>query len=74
MRGLTCREWQLPVWQKSFYDRIVRNEHKVERIQKYIQNNPIKWGADRDNPVRPKFGSPAKSIDDYWDEIFDLHL
>jgi putative transposase len=64
----------LPVWQKSFYDRIVRNEHELERIQKYIQNNPIKWAEDRDNPVSPKFGSPAKSIDDYWDEIFDLHL
>lgn len=60
----------LSVWQKSFYDRIVRNEHELERIQKYIQNNPIKWAEDRDNPVSPKFRSPAKSIDDYWNEIF----
>ena len=50
----------LPVWQKSFYDRIVRNEHELERIQKYIQNNSIKWAEDRDNPVSPKFGSRAK--------------
>jgi hypothetical protein len=29
---------------------------------------------DRDNPESPKFRSPSKSIDDYWNEIFDLGL
>jgi REP element-mobilizing transposase RayT len=61
----------LPVWQKSFYDRIVRNEHELARIQKYIQYNPIKWAEDRDNPASPRFCAPAKSIDDYWGEIFN---
>jgi hypothetical protein len=60
----------VPVWQKSFYDRIVRNEHELEGIQEYIRNNPIKWVEDRDNPISPKFGLPTKSIDDYWTEIF----
>jgi len=64
----------IPVWQKSFYDRIVRNDFELERIQEYIRNNPRKWLEDRDNPVSPKFDSPTKSIDDYWNEIFDLHL
>jgi REP element-mobilizing transposase RayT len=64
----------LPVWQKSFYDRIVRNEHELEQIHKYIQHNPIKWEEDRDNPASPRFQAPVKSIDDYWDEIFDVHL
>jgi REP element-mobilizing transposase RayT len=64
----------VPVWQKSFYDRIVRNEYELERIQKYIRNNPVKWLEDRDNPVNPKFSSSAKSIDDYWNEIFESHL
>ena len=58
------------VWQKSFYDRIVRDDPELARIQEYIRNNPIKWAEDRDNPVSPKFGLPAKSIDDYWNEIF----
>ena len=64
----------VPVWQKSFYDRIVRNDQELWRIQEYIRNNPIKWAEDRDNPMNPKFGLPTKSIDDYWIEIFDLHL
>jgi putative transposase len=58
------------VWQKSFYDRIIRNNRELERIQEYIRNNPIKWEEDRDNPANPKFGLPAKSIDAYWNEIF----
>ena len=62
------------IWQKSFYDRIVRNDRELENIQEYIRNNPIKWEADRDNPTGMNFGEPAKSIDDYWNEIFDLHM
>lgn len=60
------------VWQKSFYDRIVRDEDELERIHKYIQNNPVKWAADRDNPLSIKFGPSVKSINDYCAEIFDL--
>ena len=61
----------VPVWQKSFYDRIVRNDHELECIQKYIELNPLKWAEDRDNPTSPKYGPPAKSTDVYWSEIFD---
>src|SRR5512133_2325423 len=60
----------MPVWQKSFYERIVRNDHELECIQEYIRNNPVKWLEDRDNPDNPQFGLPAKCIDDYWKEIF----
>ena len=60
------------VWQKSFYDRIVRNDHELECIHKYIQHNPVKWAEDRDNPSSSKYSSRAKSIDDYWNEIFSI--
>jgi REP element-mobilizing transposase RayT len=62
------------VWQKSFYDRIIRNDREFEYVQKYIRNNPIKWAEDRDNPISPKFGISAKSIDDYWNEIFNPRM
>jgi putative transposase len=62
------------VWQKSFYDRIIRNNFEMERIQEYIRNNPIKWAQDRDNPINPAFQKPVKSIDAYWNEIFDAHV
>jgi REP element-mobilizing transposase RayT len=31
-------------WQKSFYDRIIRNERDLNRIRKYIQDNPGRIG------------------------------
>jgi len=60
----------VPVWQKSFYDRIIRNDFELDRIREYILYNPVKWAEDRDNPTSPNFGLPAKSVNDYWNEIF----
>jgi putative transposase len=34
------------VWQKSFYDNVIRGEADLMRIQKYIQNNPTIWKDD----------------------------
>ena len=34
------------IWQKSFYDHIVRNDQDLARIREYIQNNPKNWQAD----------------------------
>ncbi len=31
------------IWQKSFFDRVVRNDAEYEEIWKYIQNNPLKY-------------------------------
>jgi putative transposase len=39
-------------WQKSFYDRVIRNETELLIKQQYILNNPPKWELDRNNPHR----------------------
>ena len=36
-------------WQRSFYDRIIRNEHEYLAIRQYIRDNPKNWGKDEDN-------------------------
>ena len=36
-------------WQKSFYDRIIRNEKELYQIRKYIQENPLRWDIEKDN-------------------------
>lgn len=38
-----------PLWQTRFYDRIIRNEFALDKIRRYIINNPIKWQRDRNN-------------------------
>ncbi len=37
-------------WQKSFFDRIIRNEKELYNIRSYIQNNPLKWEIEKDYP------------------------
>ncbi len=36
-------------WQKSFYDRIIRNEKELFSIRKYIEQNPLRWEIEKGN-------------------------
>ncbi len=35
-----------PIWQRNFYERIIRNETELNVIREYIQNNPAQWEQD----------------------------
>jgi len=37
------------LWQRSYYDHIIRNNESYERIRNYIINNPQKWDIDKLN-------------------------
>jgi len=37
-------------WQKSFYDRIIRNERELYLIRNYIQLNPLNWQLEKNLP------------------------
>jgi len=43
-----------PVWQKNYYEHVVRNEKELRSIQEYIINNPLQWELDENNPVNIK--------------------
>jgi putative transposase len=34
------------LWQRSYYDRIIRNDEELTRMREYIVMNPIKWALD----------------------------
>jgi putative transposase len=38
-----------PVWQRNYYEHVIRNESDLSEIQEYIVNNPLKWDLDREN-------------------------
>jgi putative transposase len=38
-----------PVWQRNYYEHIVRNERELNAVREYIQNNPVNWPADTEN-------------------------
>ena len=37
------------VWQRGYYDRIIRNERELNAVRHYIALNPQRWAEDRDN-------------------------
>lgn len=48
-----------PVWQRNYYERIIRNDRELSRIRQYIADNPMKWDLDRDNPAAVGTGAPG---------------
>ena len=51
--GIREQKWT-PVnsrlWQRGYYDHVVRNADQLSRIREYIVNNPARWYFDRANP------------------------
>jgi putative transposase len=35
------------LWQKSYYDHIIRSEKQYQKVSEYIQTNPLKWQEDK---------------------------
>jgi putative transposase len=40
------------VWQRNYYEHIIRNEREMENIWKYIEANPVMWAEDDENPAK----------------------
>jgi putative transposase len=51
-KRLSARTAGLPVWQRSYHDRVVRGEEELARIREYVANNPAQWAMDEENPER----------------------
>ena len=42
----------LSIWQRNYYEHVIRNESELNRIREYIASNPLKWQFDRENLCR----------------------
>jgi putative transposase len=38
------------LWQRNYYEHVIRNEADLNRIRDYIQSNPANWDEDEENP------------------------
>ena len=41
-----------PVWQRNYYDHIIRDAEEMESIYMYIIQNPVSWSNDPENPPK----------------------
>jgi hypothetical protein len=44
-----------PLWQRTYYEHIIRNEADLTRIRQYIRDNPLQWDEDPDNPSNIRY-------------------
>ena len=47
MKGAVSKQAGFPVWQKGFYDHVIRNDKDYQDIWNYIEGNPDKWKEDK---------------------------
>jgi REP element-mobilizing transposase RayT len=53
IRGVKADRWQpfdKRLWQRSYHDRIIRDEKALATIWDYIENNPQRWSRLRVSP------------------------
>jgi putative transposase len=41
----------VPIWQRNYYEHVIRDEESLNRIREYILNNPAQWAFDPENPA-----------------------
>ncbi|MDD5085197.1 MAG: transposase [Candidatus Omnitrophica bacterium] len=52
--GVTRNNWasfDKTLWQRSFYDHVIRGESNLARLREYIVNNPLQWDLDENSPI-----------------------
>lgn len=48
MKRIASKQAGVPLWQKGFYDHVIRNDVDLANVRQYIRNNPLKWIEDKD--------------------------
>ncbi len=44
----------IAVWQRNYYEHVLRTDDELNKTREYIMNNPMQWELDEENPnVRP---------------------
>ena len=53
------------VWQRNYYEHVIRNEKELDLITKYIDYNPMNWQLDRENSENIKNLPPFTHVEEY---------
>ncbi len=54
IRGVKQHGWAAfsqRLWQRNYYEHVVRNDLDLNDVREYILSNPKKWALDRENPI-----------------------
>ena len=45
-------KWRAPLWQRNYFEAVVRDGEEFSNAVRYIEENPARWEWDRENPER----------------------
>jgi putative transposase len=72
-KGVAQNNWPAfpgRLWQRNYYEHVIRNEDELNKIREYIQMNPAKWAFDRENPeTSQRQPEPQKEIEDILGDL-----
>ena len=55
IRMVKQNEWQPfngKLWQRNYWEHVIRDENELNHIREYILNNQLQWELDDENPKR----------------------
>jgi putative transposase len=55
IRGVRDGRWPAfsrRVWQRNYYEHVIRDDRELARVRRYIEENPLRWEFDQENPQR----------------------
>jgi putative transposase len=50
MNNLKLEPFPKRLWQRNYFEHIIRNEKELDQIRRYIHGNPAAWPLDDENP------------------------
>jgi REP element-mobilizing transposase RayT len=56
----------IKLWQRNYYEHIIRKDDSLCRIREYILNNPLQWEMDRENPAAGAIPVSTLPKDEPW--------
>ena len=62
------------LWQRNYYEHIIRNNRELNNIARYIVNNPRNWQLDRDNAQNIRKLSAPENMDEYIKDVEEMTL
>lgn len=66
------QQMKKPLWQKSFFDHVIRKRESINDITGYILNNPVRKGMVDDYRKYPYLGSFVFDINDFYSQFSQL--
>jgi REP element-mobilizing transposase RayT len=57
------------LWQRNYYDHIIRDDHELNNIRWYIVKNPLNWLLDHDNAQNLRKLSFPETVEEYVKDV-----